>query len=90
MAINHHRLKMLRKCLIAWQVWITEMQRVKETKAEHNNKALKMASFLEAAATGKLWGNNNSGQVERGTNTKKRQPVTEDMEHEVVSIYSLI
>eukprot|EP00795_Rhopilema_esculentum_P016751 gene16751-8210_t len=60
MAIGHAKLKLMRKCFISWRSWAKEQYRLEEIKREQQERALKMATFLEAAASGKLWGNSES------------------------------
>ena len=60
MAISHAKLKLMRKCFISWRSWAKEQFRLKEIKSEQQKRALKMATFLEKAASGKLWGNSES------------------------------
>ena len=58
MVVKHHRLKVLRRNFLAWQLWVRSEQARQATEDEHRKKATKMAAFLEAAATGKLWNTN--------------------------------
>eukprot|EP00794_Sanderia_malayensis_P011203 gene11203-12378_t len=75
MAVNHCRLKLLRRCFIGWQLWIAEQHRMKAVEEEHQRKAFKMASFLEAAATGKLWDNETEQRTEKDPEVLKRENV---------------
>ena len=59
MAINHFKLKTQRKYFINWHSWIKEQQRLKEIKRDQERNAMRMAAFLDAAASGKLWKNND-------------------------------
>lgn len=54
-AERHSRLTLLRKYFIAWQVWVQSEQDRRELEQAQNNTRNKMMSLLEAAATGKLW-----------------------------------
>ena len=65
MAINHFGLKVLRKCFIGWQSWTKEQQRLREIKHQKEVNAMRMAAFLDAAASGKLWSGNDAEQPTR-------------------------
>ncbi|XP_061176057.1 coiled-coil domain-containing protein 191-like [Saccostrea echinata] len=54
-AENYHRLVLLKKYFLAWQIWINQEQERKEMKNMQEETKKKMAVFLEAAQEGKLW-----------------------------------
>ncbi|KAJ8034848.1 hypothetical protein HOLleu_21857 [Holothuria leucospilota] len=54
-AYSHYRLHLLRKCFLAWRIWLAsqeEATKIEEAKVKTRNK---MDAFLEAAASGRLW-----------------------------------
>lgn len=54
-AERHSRQALLRKYFIAWQIWVQSEQERRQLEQAQNNTRNKMMSLLEAAATGKLW-----------------------------------
>lgn len=52
-AENHGRHTLLRKCFTAWELYVEQEQRERSIITEQEATKTKMASFLEAAATGK-------------------------------------
>lgn len=54
-AEKHSRLALLRKYFIAWQVWVQSEQERRHLEKAQEQTRNKMASLLEAAASGKLW-----------------------------------
>lgn len=91
MALKHNRLKVLKKCFNEWLLWMKERKRLQEIKQEQQRKAVKMAAFLEAAASGRLWGQemdkeeNEQRSTREEKNNKKR---TEDVEEQLVCVPS--
>ncbi|KAJ8034859.1 hypothetical protein HOLleu_21873 [Holothuria leucospilota] len=54
-AHSHYRFHLLRKCFLAWRIWLAsqeEATKIEEAKVKTRNK---MDAFLEAAASGRLW-----------------------------------
>ena len=92
MAVNHNRLKVLRKCFNKWLLWAKEQQRLQEIQREQQRKAVKMAAFLEAAASGKLWGPERDKEKDgqRSTREEKNNKMRkEDVEEQLVRVASL-
>ena len=57
----HYKQTLERKCFTAWQLYLTQTQQlsiIEETRKLTKNK---IASFLDAAATGKLWSGRSDG-----------------------------
>lgn len=54
-AVKHHRRYLLRRCLVAWQIYVAQCQHQKELHEGEGKKREKMQAFLQAAAAGKLW-----------------------------------
>ena len=54
LAGSHHRISLLRKYFVAWQLWVKQEQERKELETAQERTRNKMAALLEAAATGKL------------------------------------
>ena len=88
MAINHISLKILRKCFVGWQLWTKEQQRLKEFKHEKEKNAWRMAAFLDAAATGKLWNGSNAKHALRvsqaGENPATDSAISESVDDKIV------
>ena len=60
-AQEHYKLTLQKKCFTAWQLYLTQTQQlsiIEETRRLTKNK---IASFLDAAATGKLWSGRSEG-----------------------------
>jgi hypothetical protein len=55
MAEDHYRLSLLRRCFMAWQLFLTLNEAEQELHKGQSQTKSKMAAFLEKAATGKLW-----------------------------------
>ena len=92
MAANHNRLKVLRKCFNMWLLWAKEQQRLQDIRREQQRKAVKMAAFLEAAASGKLWGSEKDKEKDgqRLTREEKSNKMRkEDVEEQLVCVTSL-
>ncbi|XP_072034407.1 coiled-coil domain-containing protein 191-like [Amphiura filiformis] len=73
LAVTHNRQRILHKYFYAWQNWIAIDHK---QQALHNNQdktRSKMAAFLEAAATGKLWTNRNEDTIEGVTHDVKEE-----------------
>ncbi|XP_064650515.1 coiled-coil domain-containing protein 191-like [Lineus longissimus] len=64
MADAHHRLTLLRRCFMAWQLFLTLNEAEQELHKGQNATKNKMAAFLEKAATGKLWSDRPSPKSE--------------------------
>lgn len=47
-------------CLQCWQIFVQKNQQERDVKQQKQDKASKMAAFLHAAATGKLWSQNEN------------------------------
>ncbi|XP_033641657.1 coiled-coil domain-containing protein 191-like [Asterias rubens] len=57
MAIVHNRKRILKKYLLDWKLWLQNEHLSKDLEQQQNKTKSKMAAFLEAAASGKLWTN---------------------------------
>ncbi|XP_041470908.1 coiled-coil domain-containing protein 191-like [Lytechinus variegatus] len=64
-AENHYRHHLLQKTFVAWQVYCHKESQEKEYNEQQSQRRSKMAAFLDAAASGKLW--TNRGQEEELT-----------------------
>ena len=51
----HHRKQLLGKCMVAWQLFVTQQQNKRALESMQQQTKSKMAAFLDAAASGKLW-----------------------------------
>ena len=92
MAINHFRLKILRICFINWQSWAREQQRLKDIKHQKEINAMRMAAFLDAAASGKLWNGNDTKQSTTLTEVEERSAEqsssrTENVDKKIVWLF---
>ncbi|XP_052805638.1 coiled-coil domain-containing protein 191-like [Mya arenaria] len=73
-AEKHSRIALLRKYFIAWQVYVHSEQERRHLESEQNNTRNKMAKLLEAAASGKLWGDGDSMvSTARGSESTARE-----------------
>ncbi len=78
MAIEHYRHTLLRRCFIAWQIYLTKEQNerlLNEVQCKTKNK---MAAFLDAAASGKLWsekGEESPNLPAEGTDSARQKVV---------------
>lgn len=90
MAIDHFSLKILRKCFVNWQSWLIEQQRLREIKRDQEANALKMAAFLDAAASGRLWNITDKKESARSVhvenNRKKHVEKKEDVDDKIVRV----
>ncbi|XP_071841772.1 coiled-coil domain-containing protein 191-like isoform X3 [Apostichopus japonicus] len=71
-AFKHYRDHLLRKYFLAWQIWMRsqeESAKIEETKIQTRNK---MDALLEAAASGRLWTDRSSDEVQ----TERRKHTT--------------
>ena len=65
MAVWHWKRKLSHLCFVSWLKYTRHRLHKKTLLMEHENKAKKMAMFLEAASKGMLWKDNDSdGQCE--------------------------
>ena len=64
MSETHNRRRMLRKYFVAWQNWIWSKQQQETLHDNQEKTRSKMAAFLDAAASGKLWTNRNEDNME--------------------------
>ena len=60
-AQEHHRMTLQKKYFTAWQLYLTQTQQLSIIEERRKLTENKMASFLDAAATGKLWSRRNDG-----------------------------
>lgn len=60
LASKLHRKHLLHRCLQSWQAFVRYYQQERELTTQHQEKTRKMAALLEAAATGKLWSQNEN------------------------------
>ncbi|XP_038065148.1 coiled-coil domain-containing protein 191-like isoform X2 [Patiria miniata] len=56
-AADHYHRTILRKYLSVWCLWLRQEQQSRELEQQQHQTKSKMAAFLEAAASGKLWTN---------------------------------
>ena len=73
MTETHNRRRILRKYFMAWQSWITSKQQLETLHDNQEKTKSKMAAFLEAAASGKLWTNRNEDTMEGPAESGKRE-----------------
>ncbi|XP_072165808.1 coiled-coil domain-containing protein 191-like [Diadema setosum] len=62
-ADSHYRQGLLRKTFTAWQVFVQQENLEKEQSQQQSARRSKMAAFLEAAASGRLWTNREEGEM---------------------------
>ena len=55
LAADHHRSTLLLKYFSMWQLYIQQENQHREIEAGQDKTRSKMAAFLEAAASGRLW-----------------------------------
>ncbi|KAK3611353.1 hypothetical protein CHS0354_025881 [Potamilus streckersoni] len=69
-AESHSRMKLMRKYFIAWQVWVKSEQERHELEQEQSSTREKMMALLQAAAAGKLKGEEQGEITHRNQRTK--------------------
>ncbi|KAL3887288.1 hypothetical protein ACJMK2_027231 [Sinanodonta woodiana] len=74
-AESHSRMKLMRKYFITWQVWVKSEQERRELEQEQSSTREKMMALLQAAAAGKLKGE------EQGEVTHRNQRAKSSREH---------
>ncbi|XP_070547836.1 coiled-coil domain-containing protein 191-like isoform X3 [Ptychodera flava] len=57
LAEDFHRKTLLKRYFVSWQLWVAQEQQSRELTERRQETKNKMAAFLEAAASGKLWTN---------------------------------
>ncbi|UJR25206.1 hypothetical protein I4U23_006558 [Adineta vaga] len=75
-AISHYERTLLRKSMITWQIYIRNERIAKNLKHEQESTKRKIDSFLDAASTGKLWGNEQLPPSTTTTTTNSATPTT--------------
>ena len=74
-----------------WQWWVNKQQRDKDIKREKEINALRMASFLDAAANGRLWNNSSDKEASEsahpGGHQSKQSGRKEDAVEKVVRLF---
>ncbi|CAF1316067.1 unnamed protein product [Adineta steineri] len=61
-ASSHYERTLLRKSMITWQIYLRNERIASNLKHEQETTKRKIDSFLDAASTGKLWGNEQQQQ----------------------------
>jgi hypothetical protein len=67
-ASEHYRMQLLFKALTAWRAFVIAEQRERELELARVETRTKMAAFIEAAASGKLWTDRDKVQAGDQTN----------------------
>jgi len=67
-ASEHYRLQLLFKAVTAWRAYVIAEQRDRELELARVETRNKMAAFIEAAASGKLWTDRDNLQSEDRSN----------------------
>ncbi|XP_064599570.1 coiled-coil domain-containing protein 191-like [Liolophura sinensis] len=64
-ADEHHKKTVLSKCFESWQFWVQEKQDQRQLEEAQSQTRHKMMAFLEAAAAGRLWNNDEAEEAKR-------------------------
>ena len=62
-ADDHYRLTLLKKIFVAWLHFVSLQHQEMALQQEQNQTKFKMAAFLEAAASGRLWEKEEDAQT---------------------------
>ena len=54
-AVDHFQHRILKKYFLVWRLWLRQERHSRELEHQQTQTKSKMAAFLEAAASGKLW-----------------------------------
>ena len=74
MAIDHNRCRTLKKYFLHWCLWLRNEHLGRDLEQQQSKTKSKMAAFLEAAASGKLWTNRDEEEEAcRDTNYGKNK-----------------
>ena len=85
LAESHHTRQLLGRCFVAWQLFIAQQQNQRTLQHMQNQTKSKMAAFLDAAATGKLW---SDGDLRRSRSLEDVQDDrTDSSRRKVVRVY---
>ncbi|RDD44480.1 Coiled-coil domain-containing protein 191 [Trichoplax sp. H2] len=84
-AIEHWRINVLQQCFMAWYHWSRTALQQRMEEMQHRVKKKKMAAFLEAAATGKLW-NKDEPTGKQAKSIPSANVADDDMRYEIASV----
>jgi len=73
MACDFFAKKILKKCINSWLIYTRYKMEKQIIQLEHENKAKKMAMFLEAASKGLLWNNTEEDDSMKGSDMQKKE-----------------